>query len=156
MPVYLSIDCGAFSPGRPCYLQSRELPRDPESTANFTTQRDPTMRDTLRCSRFAVGERATREFIKDTGIPRRARRFCGSARFLRAPAGNGELGIRGEPAWRGSGFYIAEADIMVHMWVNTVTGCGLPREEINGLRFGPLVDRATPLVLVPRAGTGCP
>lgn len=29
---------------------------------------------------------------------------------------------------------------MVHMWVNTVTGCGLPREEINGLRFGPLVD----------------
>lgn len=26
---------------------------------------------------------------------------------------------------------------MVHMWVNTVTGCGLPREEINGLRFGP-------------------
>lgn len=30
---------------------------------------------------------------------------------------------------------------MVHMWVNTVTGCGLPRKEINGLRFGPLVDR---------------
>ena len=29
---------------------------------------------------------------------------------------------------------------MVHMWVNTVTGCGLPREEINGLRFGPLLD----------------
>lgn len=39
------------------------------------------------------------------------------------------------------GLYIAEADIMVHMWVNTVTGCGLPRKEINGLRFGPLVDR---------------
>lgn len=31
---------------------------------------------------------------------------------------------------------------MVHMWVNTVTGCGLPRKEINGLRFGPLVDRS--------------
>ena len=30
---------------------------------------------------------------------------------------------------------------MVHMWVNTVTGCGLPRKEINGLRFGPPVDR---------------
>jgi len=31
---------------------------------------------------------------------------------------------------------------MVHMWVNTVTGCGLPREEINGSRFGPPVNRA--------------
>lgn len=41
-----------------------------------------------------------------------------------------------------SGFYIVGADIMVHMWVNTVTGCGLPREEINGPRFGPPVDRA--------------
>lgn len=30
---------------------------------------------------------------------------------------------------------------MVHMWVNTVTGCGLPRKEINGLRFGPPVNR---------------
>lgn len=35
---------------------------------------------------------------------------------------------------------------MVHMWVNTVTGCGLPREEINGLRFGPPVDQAGPSV----------
>ena len=25
---------------------------------------------------------------------------------------------------------------MLHMWVNTVTGCGLPDQEINGLRVG--------------------
>lgn len=72
--------------------------------------------------------------------------------FLRArgtATGNGGLGIRSVPVRRDAvrrGFYIAEADIMVHMWVNTVTGCGLPREEINGLRFGPPVDRAMPLV----------
>lgn len=32
---------------------------------------------------------------------------------------------------------------MVHMWVNTVTGCGLPRKEINGLWFGPWWTDAT-------------
>lgn len=41
---------------------------------------------------------------------------------------------------------------MVHMWVNTVTGCGLPREEINGPRFGPPVDRADAVGI----GTGHP
>lgn len=45
---------------------------------------------------------------------------------------------------------------MVHMWVNTVTGCGLPREEINGPRFGPPGGPGRrPLVLVPQAGPGC-
>jgi len=43
---------------------------------------------------------------------------------------------------------------MVHMWVNTVTGCGLPRQEINGPRFGPPVDRPMPLALVPPGWTG--
>jgi len=69
--------------------------------------------------------------------------------FVR-PTGNGQSGILS--ARDRAGFYIAGADIMVHMWVNTVTGCGLPRQEINGPRFGPPVDR--PLVLVPPGWTG--